>query len=209
MIGQRIGSYRLTRVLGEGGMGVVYEGVHEGIGGRAAIKVLKPEVALQPEVAGRFFNEARAANLVDHPGIVKVFDYGQLPQGAAFLAMEFLEGETLFIRLQRERRLSEAETVRLGRQISAALAAAHAKQVIHRDLKPDNVFIIPDSEAATGERIKLLDFGIAKITAQKGIVRTNTNMLLGTPIYMSPENTTRLLSDGDRAQPGARGLPRE
>ncbi|MFO0577260.1 MAG: serine/threonine-protein kinase [Polyangia bacterium] len=207
MIGQYIGGYRILRVLGEGGMGVVYEGVREDIGGSAAIKVLRSEYALQPELAARFFNEARAANLVNHPGIVKVFDYGQLPSGVAFLAMEFLEGESLYKRLQREARLSEAESLRLGRQIASALAAAHEKQVVHRDLKPENVFIVPDAEAAGGERAKILDFGIAKLTAmQQGPVRTNTNMLMGTPIYMSPENITLQLSDGDHRQTGSWGL---
>jgi serine/threonine protein kinase len=198
MIGQLIGSYRILRLLGEGGMGVVYEAVREDIGGSAAIKILKKEYALQPEVAARFFNEARAANLVNHPGIVKVFDYGQLPSGAAYLAMEFLEGESLYARLQRHIRLSEAESLRLGRQIASALAAAHDKQVVHRDLKPENVLIVPDAEAAGGERAKILDFGIAKLAAQQqGSVRTNTNMLMGTPIYMSPEKITLQISDGD------------
>ncbi len=188
MVGERIGNYRVVRQLGEGGMGVVYEAVRDDIGGRAAIKVLRPESALNPEAAARFFNEARAANLIDHPGIVKIFDYGQLPSGAPYLAMELLSGEALFQRMQRERRFSEPDTIRLGRQVAAALAAAHAKEVIHRDLKPENIFIVPDGEAEGGERAKILDFGIAKLArGQTGLVRTHTNMVMGTPIYMSPE----------------------
>jgi hypothetical protein len=188
MIGQRVGKYRLERLLGEGGMGMVYEAVRTDIGGRAAIKLLRPGLALHPDTSARFFNEARAANIIDHPGIVKVIDYGHMPSGEAYLAMEFLDGESLFQRLTRERRLSEADTLRIGRQIAAALAAAHAKQIVHRDLKPENVFIVPDSEATGGERAKILDFGIAKLTREhQGTVRTQTNALMGTPIYMSPE----------------------
>ncbi len=188
MIGKRIGNYRIVRLLGEGGMGVVYEAIHDGIGGRVAVKVLRPQFALQPDSASRFFNEARAANLIDHPSIVKIFDYGQLPDGVPYLAMELLSGESLYTRLQRERRLSEPETLRLGRQIATALAAAHAKEVIHRDLKPENIFIIPDSEASGGERVKILDFGIAKLAhGMSAGIRTDTNVVMGTPIYMSPE----------------------
>lgn len=188
MLGQRIGNYRVVRQLGEGGMGVVYEALRDDIGSRAAIKVMRPESALNPDAAARFFNEARAANLVDHPGIVKIFDYGQLPNGAPYLAMELLPGESLHQRLERERRLSEPDTIRLGRQVASALAAAHAKEVIHRDLKPENIFVVPDGEAEGGERAKILDFGIAKLArGQTGSVRTQTNMMMGTPIYMSPE----------------------
>ncbi|PSM30896.1 serine/threonine protein kinase, partial [Haliangium sp. UPWRP_2] len=135
-VGQRIGSYRILRKIGEGGMGVVYEGLREDIGSRAAIKVLRAEFAMKTELAARFFNEVRAANLIEHPGIVKIFDYGQLPSGAAYLAMEYLAGESLHTRLTREGRLSEANTIRVGRQVAMALTAAHAKKVIHRDLKP-------------------------------------------------------------------------
>ena len=112
-------------------------------------------------VVTRFFNEARAANLVQHPAIVRVFDYGTTSTGTAYLAMEFLEGESLRARMMRERTLSEAVTIRIGRQIASGLAAAHASQVIHRDLKPENIFVVPDAEAPSGERAKILDFGIA------------------------------------------------
>jgi serine/threonine protein kinase len=112
-------------------------------------------------VEARFFNEARAANLVQHPAIVRVFDYGTTSTGTAYLAMEFLEGESLRARMMRERTLSEAVTIRIGRQIASGLAAAHASQVIHRDLKPENIFVVPDAEAPSGERAKILDFGIA------------------------------------------------
>lgn len=207
MLGQRIGNYRVVRQLGEGGMGVVYEAVRDDIGSRAAIKLLRPEYALNAETASRFFNEARATNLIDHPSIVKIFDYGQLPNGVPYLAMELLAGESLHQRLQREHRLSEPDTVRLGRQVATALAAAHAKEVVHRDLKPENIFIVPDVEASGGERAKILDFGIAKLArGETGSVRTHTNAVMGTPIYMSPEQCKGSKHVGDRADVYALGV---
>ena len=164
MVGHYIGNYRVIRQLGVGGMGVVYEAMRDDIGVRAAIKLLRPEYAQNAEIAARFFNEARAANMIHHPGIVRVFDYGQIPSGAAYLAMEFLEGESLRQRLEREERLSEVDTMRLGRQVASALAAAHEKQIVHRDLKPENVMLVPDAETPGGERAKILDFGIAAVS---------------------------------------------
>lgn len=188
MIGQRIGKYRVVRTLGQGGMGVVYEALREDIEVRAAIKVLRPEYASNAEVAGRFFNEARAANVIAHPGIVKVFDYGHEPGGVAYLAMEYLEGESLYQRLTRVGKLPHGDALRLGRQLAAALAAAHEKGIVHRDLKPDNIIIVPDAEATGGERPKILDFGIAKMAAGRSAgVTTSANVLMGTPAYMSPE----------------------
>ena len=207
MLGQRIGNYRVVRQIGEGGMGVVYEVVRDDIGNRAAIKVLRPEFALNAETAARFFNEARAANLIEHPGIVRIFDYGQLPSGVPYLAMELLNGESLHQRLLRERRLSEPNTIRLGRQVATVLAAAHAKEVIHRDLKPENIFIVPDVEAAGGERAKILDFGIAKLAGgQHGQVRTHMNAVMGTPIYMSPEQCKGSKHVGEHADVYALGV---
>jgi serine/threonine protein kinase len=187
MVGRHVGKYRLVRQLGEGGMGVVYEGVREDIAQRAALKILRPEYATNPDLAGRFFNEARAANLIAHPGIVKVYDYGHIA-GVAYLAMEYLEGESLWQRIERRGRLSANDALRLGRQIASALEAAHRVQIVHRDLKPDNVFIVRDSESPGGERAKLLDFGIAKMADEyRGSVRTQVNVIMGTPTYMAPE----------------------
>ena len=133
MIGESIGKYRILRQLGEGGMGLVYEGIREDIGSRAAIKVLRAELARDEETATRFINEARAVNIIENPAIVRVFDYGRLNNGTAYLAMEFLEGETLRQRLVRLGSFGESATLRLGRQIAAGLSAAHDKQIIHRD----------------------------------------------------------------------------
>lgn len=137
-IGKHIGNHRLVRVLGRGGMGMVFEAVHEGVLGRAAIKLLRPDVTSRTDVTTRFFNEARAANAVQHPGIVRIFDCGFTESGVAYLSMEFLEGESLRARLARVRQLPTKVALRIARQIASALAAAHRVHIIHRDIKPDN-----------------------------------------------------------------------
>ncbi|MFO0580431.1 MAG: serine/threonine-protein kinase [Polyangia bacterium] len=188
-LGVRVGGYRLVRLLGEGGMGMVFEAVHEGVGGRAAIKVLRPEAAARHDITARFFNEARAANAVEHPSIIRIFDSGFTKEGLAYLAMEFLSGETLTRRMERVGRLQVAQSVLIARQVASALGAVHAREVVHRDLKPDNLMLVSDPEAPNGERIKLLDFGIARLTEElrKSGIQTLSGMLMGTPAYMSPE----------------------
>lgn len=175
-------------------MGSVFEGLHELIERKVAIKVLHPEFASQPEFTARFFNEARAVNRVGHPGLVQISDFGQLPDSTAYIVMEFLNGESLAKRLlDREGPLSLERALNLGSQLADALSAAHEKGIIHRDLKPDNVMIVPDTKAPGGERTKLLDFGIAKLVDEgllekgPGLVKTSTNSIMGTPYYMSPE----------------------
>lgn len=198
MLGQKIGNYRLIRLLGTGGMGMVYESVHEGIGGRAAIKVLRPEIASNEDTTQRFFSEARAANLIAHPGIVHIFDCGYTSSGIAYLTMEFLEGETLRQRLDRQRVLNVSDALLLLRQVALALQSAHARSVIHRDLKPDNLMLIRDAELVGGERVKILDFGIAKIS--EGLAeQTRTGMLMGTPAYMAPEQCREAKLATDRS----------
>jgi serine/threonine protein kinase len=182
-----IGSYRIVRLLGEGGMGVVYEALHETIARRVAIKLLNRETAHKPDVIQRFFNEARATNLIDHPSLVQVSDLGVLDDGRAYIVMELLKGESLGTRLRRlGTRLPVTQATRLAWQIADALAAAHRAGIVHRDLKPDNIMIVPDPVAAGGERAKILDFGIAKL-AQGGPLKTSQSLLMGTPRYMSPE----------------------
>lgn len=187
MTDQRFGSYRVVRQLGEGGMGLVFEAVHEEIGKRAAIKVLHASFSRDPQVAARFLTEARAVNLVQHPGLVSVFELGRTPEGGAYLVMEFLEGETIRARLERLQRLPAADALRIVRQIAGALAAAHDKSVVHRDLKPENVMLVPEPELPGGERAKILDFGIAKVVQQPSTARTQVGAVLGTPAYMAPE----------------------
>jgi serine/threonine protein kinase len=187
---QQLGPYRIVRPLGQGGMGAVYEAVQEPIGRRVAVKVLLPQHAQDRDAVHRFFNEARAVNLIEHPSIVQISDYAQVPDGPVYLVMEYLRGQTLSARIEglhkQGKRLPMREVVQLAAQLADALAAAHAKSVIHRDLKPSNVMIVPDPAVPGGARAKLLDFGIAKLarTESRG---TATNEVFGTPQYMSPE----------------------
>jgi len=182
-----LGPYRIVSKIGEGGMGAVYLAEHTLLGRRAAIKVLLPALSSQREVVDRFFNEARATTSITDPGIVQVFDFGFAEDQSAFIVMELLDGESLDTRMQRGT-ISVADALRLTRQIAGSLAAAHARGIVHRDLKPDNIFIVRDAEAQNGERPKILDFGIAKLTNDGGDrTRTRTGMVMGTPIYMSPE----------------------
>lgn len=194
IVGQPIGQYRVIRRIGRGGMGVVYEAVHESIGQRVAIKTLNQELSANPAFVKRFFNEARATVIAQHPGLVKIFDYGQLPHGLLYIQMEFLEGETMGSRLAKVGRLPVETAVRWTRQIASAMAVAHARDIIHRDLKPDNTFVVPDREVEGGERIKILDFGLAKILRTDGVQNqpfsskyTSMGGIVGTPAYMAPE----------------------
>lgn len=193
MEGQRISSYRVVRKVGQGGMGAVYEAVHEQLGRKAAIKLLRRDFSQDPQVAQRFFNEARAASRVEHSGIVEIFEFGQLPDGTAYIIMEFLKGESLSARLKaRGGRLPFSDATRITRQIATALAATHEKSIVHRDLKPDNVMLVPDGEMPGGERVKVLDFGVAKVGTNVGgpeeeEFKTNTGLILGTASYMAPE----------------------
>ncbi len=197
LVGQSIGSYRVLGKLGQGGMGTVFRAVNEQIGRNAAIKVMRQHFAQTAEVAKRFLNEARAVNLIRHPSLVEIFEFGQLASGAPYLVMEFLEGESLQQRRQkRGGAIAEFEAKNLIRQVALAVAAAHAKGIIHRDIKPDNLMIIADPIAPGGERIKLLDFGIAKVSAPApGLsndgdatqLDTHVGSLMGTPTYMAPE----------------------
>ena len=184
-----IGPYQVIRKLGEGGMGAVFEAMNPAIERRVALKVLHAQYASDPSYAERFFNEARAVNRVDHPGLVQISDHGRTEDGTAYLVMELLKGETLDKRIQKQgAAMSPGEVARLGFQIADSLAAAHQKGIIHRDLKPENVMIVADPHVAFGERTKLLDFGIAKLLeGAGGRVNTKTGTSIGTPYYMSPE----------------------
>ncbi len=136
----------------------------------------------------RFFNEARAVSAIQHPGIVELYDFGYMDDGSAYIVMELLRGETLASRIAGRGRLTEAEALAIVRGIAGALGAVHAKGIVHRDIKPENLFLVPDPEAAAGERVKVLDFGIAKLTDDPGALsQTSTHAMFGTPMYMSPE----------------------
>lgn len=200
LTGQTIGKYRLVRQLGQGGMGLVYEAVHTSIGQRAAVKVLHPHLGQNAQYVERFFTEARAATIAQHPGLVKIFDFGQMATGALYMLMEFLEGETLRARLERQVRLSMDEAIRLTRQIASAMVLVHARGIYHRDLKPENIFIVEDIEAVAGQRAKILDFGLARINdpAPGAARQTGTGAIAGTPLYMAPEQC-RGLGQADSA----------
>jgi hypothetical protein len=189
MIGSTIGSYRVVRLLGEGGMGSVYEGVNESIERRVAIKVLHSEYARRPEVLSRFFNEARAVNRIAHPSIVQIHEHGHMANGVAYIVMEYLEGQTLGERLHRMGgKLPLRIALQIAWQMAAALASAHEKHIVHRDLKPGNLMLVPDPLGPGGERVKLLDFGIAKLAADtEQDNKTASQLIMGTPTYMSPE----------------------
>jgi serine/threonine-protein kinase len=179
-------NYRLTRVLGEGGFGVVYEAVHEQIGRRAAVKILHPAYARHPEVVARFFNEAQAACAIGHPAIIDITNYGRLDSGEPFIMMDFVAGASLAQRVAAQGPITLADVATIFAPVASALTAAHAKGVIHRDLKPDNVMVVAQGDAITA--IKLLDFGIAKLTdAAHAEVSTRAGSIMGTPNFMAPE----------------------
>ena len=188
MIGTSIGNYQIQRLIGEGGMGKVYLAVHPGIGRQAAVKVLTPSDAADPQIVSRFITEARAANAIRHPNIVDIYDSGVLDNGTPYLVMEYLEGEMLTQALARGP-LPLEDAIDWGCQIAEALAAAHALEVVHRDLKPDNLFLVADPRRLGKKQVKVLDFGIAKLQRRTfdQVHKTRTGALLGTPLYMSPE----------------------
>jgi tRNA A-37 threonylcarbamoyl transferase component Bud32 len=189
VVGRTVGNYRVVSRLGEGGMGVVYLAEHPRLGRRVAVKFLRPELARGKRILKRFFNEARAATAIRHPGIVDVYDFGTLADGSSYITMEFLEGESLAARLKRTPRQTVVAGLDIALQVAGALGASHSKKIIHRDLKPDNLFLVADPHTPGLERVKVLDFGIAKLGLDGGdaSVRTRTGSVLGTPLYMSPE----------------------
>jgi serine/threonine-protein kinase len=188
-VGQLIGSYQIQALIGEGGMGSVYLAEHIIIGRKAAIKVLKKEYAADSTLVTRFINEARATNAIGHPGIVEILDFGTLPGDIPFLVMEYLRGESLARRLTRMKRLPLPLALSIAGQTAAGLGAAHEKGIVHCDLKPDNLFLTPDPVMPLGERVKVLDFGIAKLRKELTASSSQTPSwaLMGTPAYMSPE----------------------
>ncbi|MEO5726767.1 MAG: serine/threonine-protein kinase [Byssovorax sp.] len=181
------GKYRIVRLLGEGGMGAVYEGENVRIHRKVAIKVLHAAVAAKADVVQRFEREAQAAGRIGSEHIVEVLDLGNLPEGDRFMVMEYLEGESLGERIKRKKRLSPHEVGHLLHQLLEGLAAAHAVGIIHRDLKPDNVFLM-NSKGGQKDFVKVLDFGVSKFNAlDSEMSMTRTGAVMGTPFYMSPE----------------------
>ncbi len=184
------GKYKVTREIGRGGMAAVYEAENISIGKRVAVKVLASELANSSVVIERFFREARAAASVKSPYIVEVYDSGRLEDGRPFIAMELLEGESLYDRMARVRLIDKATTVRIIGQVAKGLVKAHAASIVHRDLKPENIHMCKGEEG--DEIAKILDFGLAKFyapvsTEEKSARLTREGAVFGTPAYMSPE----------------------
>jgi serine/threonine protein kinase len=188
LVGQVLaGSYEVTRVLGEGGMGRVYEARHRRLPGkRFAVKFLHPDLMRQPEVVTRFQREAEAASNITHPNVVSVHDVNVTGDGQPYIVAELLQGEELGQYLERVGRLSVPDAVRIVRQICRALGAAHATGVVHRDVKPENVFLTGDVSRLEHATVKVIDFGISKV-ASAGEALTKTGVVMGTPDYMAPE----------------------
>ena len=201
ILGRTVDSrYRVDRLIGEGGMGRVYEAEHIEIGKRVAMKVLHPTYSRNPEAVQRFRREARAAARLGHPNIVDVTDSGTTDAGAVYFVMELLEGCDLAEVIGREGALSVERSIQITVQMCKALAAAHAAGIVHRDLKPENIFLT--SRAGVVDVVKVLDFGIARHTeVEEGPAAgqrrlTNPGMAMGTPEYMAPEQAAGQLADG-------------
>jgi len=178
-------TYAITRVIGEGGMGRVYEARHTRISGkRFALKMLHPEFARQPEVLSRFQREAEAAASLKNAHVLDVYDVDRTPDGRPYMVGELLEGSELAEYQQKVGALPVARAVRITRQVCKALAAAHAKGIVHRDMKPENVFLTGEIERP---HAKVIDFGISKTGDTPGTALTKTGMIMGTPSYMAPE----------------------
>jgi tRNA A-37 threonylcarbamoyl transferase component Bud32 len=190
MIGEVFGNYRVIAKLGEGGMGAVYLAEHPNIGRKVAIKMIRPAFSDDPETLRRFVREARSTASLRHPALVDIMDYGVHEKtGSAYIIMEYLEGESLDARLEREGRLTPARAAAIARQIALGMAAAHRAGIIHRDLKPGNVHLISDPDRPGLDVVKVLDFGIVKLANNDTGAgpTTRTDVLLGTPRYMAPE----------------------
>jgi serine/threonine-protein kinase len=191
LIGRTLaGRYRLARKVGEGGMGAVYEAVQEALGRTVAVKILRDKYLDRPEVAQRLVKEAQLASSIEHEHIVRILDSGVTEDGRPFVVMEHLRGESLAERIRREGALPPPFVIELCIQSGGALAAAHARSIVHRDVKPENIFLV-----GTGDddrpSVKIVDFGISKsmigAPGDSNLRLTATGMVLGTPLYMSPE----------------------
>jgi serine/threonine-protein kinase len=177
--------YRIVRLLGEGGMGQVYEAQHVNINKRFAIKLLRPEIVSNPEAVQRFRQEAWSASSIGHDNIIEIDDFATLPSGSVYLAMEFLAGQSLADSMRGGKPIEIGEALDIFLQVSSGLAAAHEKNIIHRDMKPENIFL---SQKHGRTVVKILDFGIAKVSGAEGSHSlTRTGAIFGTPHYMSPE----------------------
>ena len=189
------GTYRIIRRIAHGGMGDVYEATHARLAGRYAVKLLLGEVAARPDVFARFRREAEVTSGLRHPNIVNVIDFNQTDAGEAYLVMEYLDGISLGAEIERIGWLPLPRVLDIVRQVSSALAAAHARGIVHRDLKPENLLLLR-LEGDEGETVKVVDFGISKVREEK-VRLTQQRMIMGTPQYMSPEQALGRMEDID------------
>lgn len=179
------GRYQLTRLLGSGASGAVYDATHRYTDRRVALKLLHPELNESREHVGRFLREVRAMSALTHPGVATILDAGRTEDDVPYLVTEFLEGSDM-AQLMDDGPLAQAEVVDIGVQLLDALAAAHALNIVHRDVKPDNVFLVP--RGTQTPQVKLLDFGVAKrLNTNSSVHLTAAGTTVGTPHYMSPE----------------------
>ncbi len=199
LIGTSVGSFKIVRKLGRGGMGTVFLGEHAIIGSKVAVKILHPHLASNPQLVSRFYAEARAVNLIGHENIVNIFDMSVIPPpggdgpGRYYLIMEYLEGKPLTSLAKGPLDAKIALPILI--QVCDALLAAHSHGVVHRDLKPENIFLVKRAKAEN--TVKILDFGIAKLFgAHAPGEQTGAGMIVGTPEYMAPEQTTGEAVDG-------------
>jgi serine/threonine-protein kinase len=179
------GKYRLVRLLGEGGMGVVWVAEHAFLNKHVAVKLLRPELCDQNDIVARFTQEAQTTSRLEHENIVRVMDFGRTADGRLYLVMEMLEGHPLSEEMHETPKLQVDRAVFVARQMLTGLEAAHRAGVVHRDLKPENVFLVARPDGT--EQVKLVDFGIAKLRKDASVKLTSTGMVLGTPMYMAPE----------------------
>ena len=188
------GAYRITRLIGQGGMGAVYEAVQLRLNKRVAVKLMAGNLAADHEALARFHREAEITSRLGHPHLVNVIDFGQAESGEPYLVMEYLEGEDLDHRLRRVRQMSVEAVVHLVRQVASALNAAHDQGIVHRDLKPGNIFLV--QVPGEPDFVKVLDFGISKMMAARTRL-TKARSTPGTPAYMSPEQATGMVDQVD------------
>jgi serine/threonine-protein kinase len=199
------GKYRLDTIIGEGGMGAVWSATHTGLGQLVAIKFISKDFVNSPEALRRFDAEAKAAAQLRSRHVVQVFDNGTLEDGTPYIAMELLRGENVYSRVHRAGPVALNEAVEILWQCSKALGRAHAAGIIHRDIKPDNIFLAQSDEEAI--LVKILDFGIAKFAANPNDHgSTRTGAVLGTPLYMSPEQARGLKTIDHRTDLYSLGL---